>query len=81
MVVGLFVLLMIVIDEVLVIENFMFGIKLSKMVLNKVVKMFNWVVVFNYKVFGLVISVLKFVIVFMFIKISNGKMFDLILIW
>lgn len=80
MVVGLFVLFMIVMVFVFFNVNLKLGIRFSVIVLNKVVKILNCVVVLSNNILGLVISVLKLVIVFIFIKMSRGNIFVFILI-
>lgn len=79
-VVGLFVLFMIVMVFVFFNVNLKLGIRFNVIVLNKVVKILNCVVVLSNNILGLVISVLKLVIVFMFIKMSRGNIFVFMLI-
>lgn len=80
-VVGLFVLLIMVIVDVFCSVNLKLGIKLSRIVLNKVVKILNCVVVFNSNICGFVIKVLKFVSVLIFMKIRSGNILELIFMW
>lgn len=74
--VGLLVLFMMLIVVVCVMLKFIIFKLFNVNVFSMVVKILNWVVVLSSSVLGLVSRGLKLVIVFMFIKMINGLVLE-----